>query len=97
MIEAVIFIVACVVTAFVIVRKPKLTIPKEFKLVESEIEEWLRNPIIPSEAQPIPDSASVEWSYSEFEVGRRPTFGQTAGGLAVASTQQEEICKGYIA
>jgi hypothetical protein len=88
MIEVILCMIACIITAFVVVRKPKLAIPKGFESVEREIEEWLRNPLIPSGVKPIP--AEIPWIYSEFGKPTKTTVGQSAIGSFVASAQQQE-------
>jgi hypothetical protein len=58
------FITASAIAAFVILRTPKPTISKELELVEKEIEEWLRNPTTPSEAEPT-NAESRRWAHLE--------------------------------
>jgi len=88
MIEIVLsLVIVSLITAFIIVRKPRLHIPAEFEKVEKEIEAWLRNPIIPSKMELIPTSESSDWVYSEFGTPTRTTVKPRGIGLYTATQQ----------
>lgn len=88
--EIILFVIACGVAAFTFWRKPEMTVPREFELVEREIEEWLRNPLIPSKAESIATAEISDCEYSEFSIPTKPTVIQSAMGLFVASAQTIE-------
>jgi len=90
MIEVILLLVPVVITAIIFMRKPKLTIPKEFELVEKEIEQWLRNPMFPSEAEQIPTSGiGAEWLYSLPSKPTATTIAQNVMGLSAKQEPYE--------
>lgn len=88
MIEVVLsLVVVSLITAFIIVRKPRLHISAEFEKVEKEIEAWLRNPMIPAKMGVMPTSESADWVYSAFGTPTRTTVRRGAIGFYTATQQ----------
>jgi len=79
--EIILFSTAVAFATFVMLRTPKLTLPKQFELVEREIKEWLNQPITPCEKEWTNTSTKSIWSYGQ---GAKPTT-TTVGLTAVLS------------